>query len=123
MLFDHLIAANSPVSTTLHQVRSLMGSTAAPERPVRTLHVSDIIAVLRKFLDLQISANELQEWAEVLSMNDWIAYAEEESATIADVLFQLSTPEINVPLTANSVSDLLQDLVSGNADGGVSGPA
>jgi hypothetical protein len=112
LLFDHLIAADGPMLAIVRQVRMLMGSTDAPETPVTTLHISDIIAVIHKYLDMRISANELEEWAEVLSMNDWIAYADDEFNTIANTLFRLSTPEINVSLTVESVSDLLKGLTS-----------
>jgi hypothetical protein len=76
---------------------------------------SHICAALEQYLAGAISAKELENWAEMLEGRPGIEYepdpgSDEDAHHVATVLFDLSTPEINPPLTHLRARELIERL-------------
>lgn len=61
--------------------------------------LADVDRALRLYEEGLLSKEQLQEWAEILEINDHVEYEREAEETIASLLFSLSSPEINEPIT------------------------
>jgi len=75
------------------------------------LRVEDLDHALDQFEGGVLTGEQLQEWADTLEMNDLVLYEEGAEGAIADLLFRLSTPEINDPITptlAHAMRDSLR---------------
>ena len=80
--------------------------------PLVTLKKEDLLRIIDRFLATEITAAQLQEWAENLEVRDDVAFDEQEKERIDDVFFRLATPEINEPLTPESVRKMKTELIS-----------
>jgi len=77
------------------------------------LGLVDIDRALRLYEEGLLSGEQLQEWAEILEMNDHVEYEHDFEEAIASLLFFLSSPEINEPITralARGMRASLKDL-------------
>jgi hypothetical protein len=64
----------------------------------------DVLAVLRRYLAGELTATDLEAWAVAVEMRDDLGYAPE----VVDVLFHLSTPEINRAITPALAQELIE---------------
>jgi len=71
----------------------------APLEPSVTLTEAHIDAVLDRYLRGTLSANEVERWADAVEGRDDVQYRDIHAGVISNLLFRLSTPEINTPLT------------------------
>ena len=78
--------------------------------PLLTLKKEDLLRIIDRFLARDITAAQLQEWAENLEVRDDVAFDEEEKELLDDVFFRIATPFINEPLTLDSVRKMRDDL-------------
>lgn len=78
--------------------------------PVVLLCRADVDQALKRYVDGGLTERQLHEWAELLEMNDNIDYEAGEEEAIADVLFRLSTPDINEPISENLARRLRVEL-------------
>ena len=76
---------------------------AGSRPPAVILAPADLDRVLELYENRSISAGQLREWAELMEMNDVLDYSSGSEGLVADVLFLLSTPEINGPVSADRV--------------------
>lgn len=74
------------------------------------LSKKQLVEVMKKNIDNKITANELTRWAELVEQRDGITYEKEYQDKIADVLFWLSTPEINWELTPQRIGEYISFL-------------
>jgi len=75
---------------------------------------SHIVNMIRKCLNNDISSGELEDWANAVEMRDGVEYENGFEKQIAGSLFELSTPEINHPLTKEYLMEHLTHLLSNN---------
>lgn len=61
--------------------------------------LADVDRALRLYEEGSLSEEQLQDWADLLEMNDHVEYERDAEEAIANLLFCLSTPEINEPIT------------------------
>ncbi len=66
---------------------------------VVVLGLADVDRALRLYEEGLLSGEQLQEWAEILEMNDHVEYERDAEEAVANLLFSLSSPEINEPIT------------------------
>lgn len=79
------------------------------------LDIDDLVVLTREqmrkimnmYLDDEISAEQLSEWAELVEGRDGIAYEDGHEQNIADVLFWISEPEINSKVTKNKIKEYI----------------
>ena len=74
-------------------------------RPHPVLSMDDLRSVLRRALMGEVSLTAVHEWADAIEgRTDLVDY---ENQSIADVLFELATPEINGELALGRVKELV----------------
>ncbi|HEX7076764.1 MAG TPA: hypothetical protein VF226_22215 [Hyphomicrobiaceae bacterium] len=66
--------------------------------------------VLQCVVDGTISEQELEAWSELIEGRPGIEYESGMESRLSEILFQLSTPEINEPVTVEKCWRLLKDL-------------
>ena len=69
------------------------------DEPVVTLTCAHIDSILERYLHGTLSANDVERWADAVEGRDDIQYCEGQEKKIADLLFILSCPDINEPLS------------------------
>jgi hypothetical protein len=65
----------------------------------------DIVTALRKFLDGELSGNDIERWANLIECRDDIDYE-----GLSDLIFRLSNPEINGQLDPSAANEILRSL-------------
>ena len=83
----------------------------ADDKVIAPVRVSDIERALTQYLDGAIAEEQLQEWADLLEMCDYVDYESGKEEAVADILFHLSTPEINEPIN-HALAQKLRDELS-----------
>ena len=74
--------------------------------PEVVLTYGHLSRVFRRFLEKEISADEVQRWADLIECRDGIEYELKEALPgIADIIFELANPEIN--------SEINEELIGG----------
>lgn len=85
--------------------------------PHPALAITDLKSLLERFQRSEVNPEDLQEWADAIEgRNDLVDYENPFSEVIAEVLFQLSTPEINGELTSQKAKELIETLNAAEAD-------
>ena len=82
-----------------------------PLRSAKTgvvLSVADVIRSLDEYLDGNVSAAQLHEWAEGYDANDNIEF---EVEALKDVVFELTSPEINGALSVARAARIREGLL------------
>ena len=59
----------------------------------------DAIRLLERFLRGELTARQVEHWAELLEMRDDVAYEERWSNELRQLLFVLANPEVNETIT------------------------
>jgi hypothetical protein len=72
------------------------------------LTISHIKHALQQRIDEEITAKDLELWADLVEGRPGIEYEDEEQCS--DLLFRLSTPEINQPLSADTCRQIFASL-------------
>ena len=80
--------------------------------PLVILGRDDLLSILDRFLGGQISAAQLQAWAESLECREDVAFDPADEPLLDDVFFRLATPFINEPLTREVVQSMKDALAS-----------
>jgi hypothetical protein len=70
----------------------------APEELV-VLTAADVVRLLERFLRGELSARQVEHWAELLEMRGDVAYEERWSSELRRLLFLLANPEVNETIT------------------------
>ena len=83
-----------------------------PENSITILKRDHLLGAIKRFQEGTLSASDLELWADFLEMNDFLDYEEDFCEQIANVLFQLATPEINQDITIELCSDLIGELLN-----------
>lgn len=83
--------------------------------PLLILKKEHLVRVIDRFLAGEISAAQLQQWAENLEVREDVAFDEDERALVDPVFFRIATPEINDPLTLEVVSEMRRELTGENS--------
>jgi hypothetical protein len=60
---------------------------------------ADVCSVLSRYVDDKLDADQCRNWAEALLGRDDIGMEHEHESVLKDLLFWMSTPEINQPMT------------------------
>jgi hypothetical protein len=107
-VLQELVRYEKPTEPLMRELKSFGWDWS--DAPLLVLKKEDLLKIINRFLSGEISATQLQEWAENLEVREDIAFDEKESELIDDVFFRLATPEINEPLTSESVQRMKDEL-------------
>jgi hypothetical protein len=102
-VIEALIELNGEVDGIVSAVRAFPFDV---DQPLVTLTCAHIDSILERYLRGTLCANDVQRWADAVEGRDDIQYSEAQEGEIADVLFRLSSPEINGPLSPASAEAL-----------------
>jgi hypothetical protein len=82
------------------------------EHALVILRPDHICRAIERFLKDEVSAMDLEEWAEAVEGREDVGYFESQSEIISEALFQLSTPAANVPISKQIAGSWLHELSS-----------
>lgn len=80
------------------------------EEPLVILDTATIKAVLVRYLNSEISSDDVEEWANAVECRDDIEIEHSHENTIRDVLSILANPTLNLPLTMEYARELVNRL-------------
>jgi hypothetical protein len=78
--------------------------------PLLVLTKADFLRVIDRFLAGQLSAAQLQEWAENLEVRDDVVFDERDAELLDGIFFRIATPMINEPLTHEVVQKMRDEI-------------
>lgn len=106
-----LITLDGDYVKLVGEARNYLRCTQTPQGEGSVLvSLADIDRALRLYEEGVLSEEQVVEWAEILEMNGHVRYETGEEGTVADLLFQLSTPEINEPISSRMAHRLRASL-------------
>ena len=79
--------------------------------PLLVLKKEHLLRVMDRYLAREISAEQLQEWAENLEGREDVVFDQKEEESLDSVFFRIATPEINDPLTSEIVRQMRNELL------------
>ena len=82
----------------------------ADDEVITPVRVADIHRALEFYLNCAITEEQLREWADVLEMCDCVNYESGKEEIVSNMLFRLSTPEINESITRSLAQKLRDEL-------------
>ncbi len=105
--FQKFVLLDGDYKQLIRQLRFVLENNPKPafKRGI-LLRLVDIDHALGLYEKGALSGGQLKEWAEILEMNENIDYEDRYQEIITDVLFRLSTPEINEKITPALVRGL-----------------
>jgi len=78
--------------------------------PSVSFRAESLALALMRFLKSEVNATDLEQWCEALEGNDAIEYEEGHQQVISSILFEVSSPDINGPLTLEKCIEMLAKL-------------
>lgn len=81
------------------------------EAPLFTLHSDHVIAILERYLRGELSAAEVEAWAEILEVREDVGYANDEQK-VRSAIFLLANPSLDGTLTPDRARALLEAIRS-----------
>ncbi len=73
-------------------------------------HIGRKRLILERYLRGTLAASDVECWADAVEGRDDIQYLDGQEEKIADLLFRLSSPEINTPLSPDVAQALRSEL-------------
>lgn len=108
-----LLRLEGEYQTLVRDAREQLQAAWKPgSKELVVVSLADIDHALGIYEQDLLSDEELAEWAEVIVMNDQFEYQHDDREAIASLLFSLSTPEINEPLSRAVVTRMRASLAN-----------
>ena len=107
-LLAKLARYNGPSAPILDELRD-MGWDWAGE-PLLVLTKEHFLGVMDRYLAGDLSAEQLEEWAESLEKREDVAFSPEAEGVLDETLFCLANPSINLGISKDSVRQLREQL-------------
>jgi hypothetical protein len=60
---------------------------------------SDVVRILRRYVDGLSSADDVEEWANGIELRDDVGVEPDHERLLRDVIFHLANPDVNEPIT------------------------
>jgi hypothetical protein len=96
----NLVLLDGEYQKLIRNVRAyLQHARATQPEALEVVRLDDVDHALSMYENNTISSEQLREWADILEMNDYVRYEYGVEEVVADLLFRISTPEINEPIT------------------------
>jgi hypothetical protein len=107
-ILQELARFETPTEPLLQELRAFGWDWSGA--PLLVLTKADLLRVIDRFLAGQISAAQLQQWAENLELREDVAFDERDAELLDDIFFRIATPEINEPLTHDVVRRMRDEI-------------
>ena len=108
-LLRALVDLSMPVDGTTAELAQWFDWDGAP---LVELSVSDMVRVLHRFLDGELSPDQLEGWADAIEGRSDIALQDGAEAQLKQLLFEISTPAINFAITPPQASEWRKQLTA-----------
>ena len=105
-LVTELVALSRPLSDILAELARLHLDADAELVRLERRHV---ISVLERYLAGELTADDVENWADAVDLQDAIGLAEDDQ-TLSDAVFGLANPPAARPLTPERARELLASL-------------
>lgn len=113
-LVARLVEAQGPLDRVRHELSSFGWDC---DEPLVTLERKHVAAVLRRYLQRDLTAAEVHAWADAVEAREDIGLAERDAPLLRHTIFILANPALNGALSGDVARDLLAALDAG-ADAG-----
>jgi hypothetical protein len=101
---EHLVLFDKPLKETLAVLDHF---DLSGENELVVLQNKDIISILKRFLQSELSAQDVNDWASALELRDDVKFGCGDS-DIFIVIFKLATPELEGGVTAQRAMALIE---------------
>lgn len=71
---------------------------------------SHIASVLNRFVNNELSALDVEEWANIIEMREEVVYGQENEQQLKEVVWELANPSLSAPLTIDRARELISAL-------------
>lgn len=82
------------------------------EEPLVVLTPVHLARVLSRYMQGEITAQELEDWANAIESREDIAYETAHKAPLAQAIYQLANPLLTQPITPVSIQQLFATLAA-----------
>lgn len=106
-LITELLCCERPASDVVADLAAYGWDSDAPLAELKPSHVQHAI---HRYVRAELSATQLEEWANAIECRDDIAY--EPSSVEGEVIFELANPELTMPFSASRAEELLRLLLA-----------
>ena len=111
-LVDSIIAFQGNLPALIAEFRTHLRNRCFDDSAASILSITHIEHVLSRFITGDVSAKEVEEWAEFLEGNEWITYEARFHDTVTTLLFYLSSPDINGELTTEMAKEMMRQFAA-----------
>jgi hypothetical protein len=80
------------------------------DRELLTLTRHEIAMVLRRYLNNQLSAKEVEEWANAIEGREDVGYESDFERLLDEAIYQLANPVLTLPLSHQVAKEWLKQL-------------
>lgn len=102
-ILRHLLAFDLPIDVLTPAVGRLAWDV---EEPLVTLTRAEIDAVLRRYAAGELSAAEVETWADLIECREDIAFDPDDADPVNDLIHELANPLLAGPLTIDRAREL-----------------
>ena len=95
-LLERLVRFELPIEDSIAMLRAYGWDS---DQELVILSAVDALRILERYLAGELSAQQVEYWAELLEMRDDVGFEERWSAELRRLVSVLANPEINEPLT------------------------
>jgi hypothetical protein len=113
----NLIALRAPVGEAIQALREFPWDS---EQELVQLTSAATLSILHRFIEGELSAADIQEWADALEVRDDVGLEAANEEGLRELIFEIATPELSEPFTvavAQHWQSRLMSNSSAHADG------
>jgi len=107
-LLERLVQGQEPAEPLMEALAKLGWDW--DEEPLLVLQAQHIESMLERFLNGEITAAALADWADRLEVRDDVGLDPKREETLKDLLFRIANPELNGPLTKDTAEAMRAEL-------------
>ena len=109
-ILQALVRFETPPEPLLRELRTFPWDWDG--EPLLVLRREHLFRVIGRFLSGELSATQLESWAENLECREDVAFDPADESLLDDVFFRLANPFINEPLTKDMVARMRAELAA-----------
>jgi hypothetical protein len=95
-LLQRLVRFELPIEDSIAMLRAYGWDS---DEELVILSAGDAIRILERYLSGDLSARQVEYWAELLELRDDVGFEERWSGELRRLIFVLANPDVNEPLT------------------------
>jgi hypothetical protein len=108
-LLGRLIRCELPIEPTLAALREYGWDTDAG---LATLGTQQMLNMLQRYLDDEITADQLTDWGDLIECHDDISYEPAYDSLLKQVIFEIANPNLNSEISQEVAQNMRHRLVA-----------